>query len=73
MDLFDVPTPRLPVVNASETFPVHRVYCLGRNYADHVRELGGEPERTPPVFFLKPADSLVPGGGDIHYPPKTQN
>ncbi|MDX1482023.1 MAG: fumarylacetoacetate hydrolase family protein, partial [Woeseiaceae bacterium] len=38
-----------------------------------VRELGGEPERTPPVFFLKPADSLVPGGGDIHYPPKTKN
>lgn len=73
MDLFELPTPRLPVVNSTETFPVHRVYCLGRNYADHVRELGGEPERSPPVFFLKPADSLVPRGGDIHYPPRTNN
>jgi len=73
MDLFDIPVPRLPVVKRSDTFPVHRIYCIGRNYADHVRELGGEPERTPPVFFLKPADSIVPEGGDIRYPPGTDN
>lgn len=57
----------------SDEFPVHRVYCIGRNYADHVREMGGEPERVPPVYFLKPADSLVAGGGDVTYPPRTDN
>lgn len=73
MDLFDIPTPRVPVAGASESFPVHRVYCIGRNYADHVREMGGEPDRVPPVYFLKPADSVVPGGGEVHYPPRTSD
>lgn len=73
MDLFDVPFAKLPVEGSRDRFPIHRVYCLGRNYADHVRELGGEPDRTPPVFFLKPADSVVPCGGDIAFPPRTEN
>jgi fumarylpyruvate hydrolase len=73
MDLFNVPTPRIPVSGTEDTFPVHRIYCIGRNYADHVREMGGEPERTPPVYFLKPADSIVPGGGDVRYPPRTND
>ena len=73
MDLFDIAVPRLPVEGETQEFPVHRVYCIGRNYVDHVREMGGEPERTPPVYFLKPADSLVAGGGDIHYPPRTED
>lgn len=71
MDLFEIPTPTVPVDGVSGNFPVHRIYCIGRNYADHVREMGGEPERTPPVYFLKPADAVVPGGGDVHYPPRT--
>lgn len=73
MDLFEIATPRVPVADGQHEFPVHRLYCIGRNYADHVREMGGEPERTPPVYFLKPADSVVPGGGAVEYPPRTKN
>lgn len=73
MDLFTVPTGRIPIQGRHELFPVHRIYCIGRNYAEHVRELGGEPERTPPVYFLKPADSVVPGGGSVRYPPRTND
>ncbi|MBX9628897.1 MAG: fumarylacetoacetate hydrolase family protein [Burkholderiales bacterium] len=63
----------VPIVGESATFPVHRVYCVGRNYAAHAREMGKDPEKEPPFFFLKPADGVVPGGGDIHYPPGTKN
>lgn len=73
MDIFDVDVTRVPLAGSDDTFPVHRVYCIGRNYADHVREMGGEPERAPPVFFLKATDSLVPGGGEVGYPPRTEN
>lgn len=73
MDLFEVATPKLPVNGGDDRFPVHRIYCVGRNYADHVREMGGEPDRVPPVYFLKPADSIVPGGGEVRYPPRTQS
>ncbi len=71
MDLFDIPNPKLPILGSDKRFPVHRIYCIGRNYADHVREMGGEPDRVPPVYFLKPADSIVPGGGEVSYPPRT--
>lgn len=73
MDLFDSITPRVPVAGEHHQFPVHRIYCIGRNYADHVREMGGEPERSPPVYFLKPSDSVVPLGGDVSYPPRTED
>lgn len=73
MDLFEVATPKLPVSGSDDRFPVHRIYCIGRNYADHVREMGGEPDRAPPVYFLKPADSIVPGGGEVRYPPRTES
>jgi len=73
MDFFDLPTPRVPVAGADRDFPVRRIYCIGRNYADHVREMGGEPEQVPPTYFLKVADSIVPGGGDVPYPPRTKN
>jgi fumarylpyruvate hydrolase len=63
----------VPVAGESAAFPVHRVYCVGRNYAAHAREMGKDPEKEPPFFFLKPADGVVPGGGDIHYPPGTKN
>lgn len=49
----------LPIVGSELCFPVHRVYCVGRNYAEHVKEMGGEVGRDPPFFFAKPADALV--------------
>ncbi|HPU79005.1 fumarylacetoacetate hydrolase family protein [Accumulibacter sp.] len=68
------PAPRVsvPVTGGSALFPVRRVYCVGRNYADHAAEMGADT-REPPFFFSKPADALVPGGGDVAYPPATSN
>lgn len=62
----------VPVVGSAAYFPVRRVYCVGQNYAEHVAEMGGDA-RQPPFFFAKPNDALVPGGGDIAYPPQTVN
>lgn len=75
MDFVISPPPAvsLPVAGTADRFPVRRVYCVGRNYADHAREMGQDPEREPPFFFSKPADALVPGGGAIAYPPQTAN
>ncbi len=69
------PTPavELAIEGSPQVFPVHRVYCVGRNYADHVREMGSDPRCEPPVFFSKPADALVPSGTPVRYPPRTQN
>ncbi len=63
----------LPVQGGEDSFPVRRVYCVGRNYAEHAREMGHDPEREPPFFFGKPQDSVVGGGGEIPYPPATVN
>ncbi|MCO4054705.1 MAG: fumarylacetoacetate hydrolase family protein [Bosea sp.] len=54
-------------------FPVRRIFCVGRNYAEHVREMGGDPTREEPFFFTKPADAIVTGGADMPYPPGTAN
>ncbi|MDJ0896215.1 MAG: fumarylacetoacetate hydrolase family protein [Alphaproteobacteria bacterium] len=54
-------------------FPVRRVYCVGRNYAAHAREMGKDPDREPPFFFTKPADALVPSGTGVPYPPMTRD
>jgi len=67
------PIPAVPVVGSKAVFPVRRIYCVGRNYADHAREMGMDPSREPPFFFGKPCDVVVPGGGDIAYPPATSN
>jgi fumarylpyruvate hydrolase len=71
------PVPALPIADSTDLFPVRRVYCVGRNYAAHAREMGGDPTREPPFFFMKPADALqpVPAGKPIDhpYPPKTGN
>ena len=65
--------PSLPIIGDAARFPVHRIYCIGRNYADHAVEMGAQPaSRAQPVFFLKPADAVVPEGGDIPYPSATQ-
>lgn len=63
----------VPVLESAALFPVRRVYCVGRNYAEHAREMGGDPDRDPPFFFGKPQDAVVPGGGDIAYPSATSN
>ena len=62
----------LPVVGREARFPVRRVYCVGRNYAEHVKEMGGDAERDPPFFFAKPPDALVTGGR-FPYPAMTQD
>jgi fumarylpyruvate hydrolase len=65
------PQASLAIDGQSERFPVRRVYCVGRNYADHAREMGNDPDREPPFFFAKPADAVVPAEGSIPYPPLT--
>src|SRR5277367_29477 len=64
------PQTAVPIEGTELLFPVRRVLCVGRNYAAHRREMGGD-ERDPPFFFAKPADALVPGGGAIPYPSAT--
>ncbi|MEY5824663.1 fumarylacetoacetate hydrolase family protein, partial [Salmonella enterica subsp. enterica serovar Corvallis] len=67
----------VPVAGSDEQFPVRRVYCVGRNYAAHAREMGFDPDREPPFFFCKPADAVVPvAAGDtleLPYPAQTDN
>lgn len=67
----------VPVVGSDEQFPVRRVYCVGRNYAAHAREMGFDPDREPPFFFCKPADAVVPVAAgetlNLPYPAQTDN
>lgn len=67
------PVPALPVLGTNGSFPVSRIFCVGRNYADHAREMGGNPDREPPFFFMKPANALLPEGRDFPYPPQSEN
>ncbi len=60
-------------VSGGGLFPVRRIFCVGRNYAEHAREMGGNPEREAPFFFTKPADAVVTGGADLPYPPATKS
>lgn len=75
MTEFAVPAPPRPVVpveGPSGVFPVRRIYCVGRNYAAHRAEMGGD-DRDPPFFFSKPADAVVPPGQNVPYPSATDN
>jgi fumarylpyruvate hydrolase len=63
----------LPVAESNQAFPVGRIYCVGRNYAEHAREMGHDPDREPPFFFMKPADAVVPSGTTIPYPQMTKD
>ena len=67
------PTPSVAVADSDQRFPVRRIFCVGRNYAAHAREMGKDPEREPPFFFCKPADAVVDDGEEVAYPPLTQN
>ena len=75
--LFDVPVTTVPIAGSSQVFPIRRIYCIGRNYAAHAREMGSDPTREPPFFFQKPTDAIqnvAPGTvADHPYPPLTKN
>ncbi len=70
---FDPPPPPAVAVVGGDLFPVRRIFCIGKNYADHVREMGGDAKSDPPVFFTKPADAVVESGARIPYPMATDN
>lgn len=67
------PQPALAVAGSSDRFPVRRIFCVGRNYAEHAREMGHDPDRDPPFFFTKPADALVNSPATLAYPVMTSN
>ena len=75
---YAIPIPELPtlsIAGRAERFPVNRIFCVGRNYAAHAREMGKDPDRDPPFFFMKPANAAVDAARDtaVPYPPKTAN
>lgn len=65
--------PSLPVRGTADRFPVHRIYCVGRNYAAHAVEMGHDPDREAPFFFLKSPTTLLTDGRDLPYPPATRD
>jgi fumarylpyruvate hydrolase len=65
------PSPTLAVVGSPLRFPVHRIYCVGRNYPEHAREMGAKDVRSPPFFFTKPADAVIESGAVVPYPSRT--
>ncbi|HEX8232272.1 MAG TPA: fumarylacetoacetate hydrolase family protein [Caulobacteraceae bacterium] len=72
--VFDPPEqPSVAIKGRGERFPVRRIFCVGRNYAEHAREMGGDAGREPPFFFTKPADAVVENGATIPYPSRTDN
>lgn len=71
--MFAVPQTMVAIAGSNDMFPVRRIYCVGRNYLDHIREMGEADERDPPFFFQKPTDAIIPAGGTIPYPPHTND
>lgn len=71
--LFQVPAAPLAPTSDGNSFPVRRIFCVGRNYAAHAREMGRDPDREPPFFFTKWAETVVPSGATIAYPSETKN
>jgi fumarylpyruvate hydrolase len=69
--LFELPVPSVAIYGSDQHFPVNRVYCVGRNYAAHAKEMGADPEREAPFFFSKPADAVMFNGEHIPYPSRT--
>lgn len=69
--LFELPVPSVAIKGLQERFPVNRVYCVGRNYAAHAKEMGANPDREAPFFFSKPANAVMFNGTDIPYPSRT--
>lgn len=71
--LFEPQVPILAKTSSDDDFPVRRVFCVGRNYAEHAREMGKDPDRDPPFYFTKWAETVVPSGTTVAYPPSTAN
>ena len=73
--MWEIPT--VPIAGSNDRFPVRHIYCVGRNYAEHAKEMGGDAAKDPPFFFTKPADAIVavvpPAVGGIRYPLVTKN
>jgi fumarylpyruvate hydrolase len=67
------PRPTVAVASSNARFPVHRIYCVGRNYPEHAREMGFGDVRAPPFFFTKPADAVIASGSDVPFPTQTAN
>lgn len=63
--------PSLPIIGSDQRFPIRRVFCIGRNYAEHAREMGAGVDKSAPMFFCKPADAVVSDGADVPYPQAT--
>ena len=63
----------VPVEGSVTSFPVRRIYCVGRNYLEHIREMKESDERDPPFFFQKPRDAIVLSGQEVPYPPQTDD
>lgn len=68
-----LPVPAVAIAGSEDLMPVRRIFCVGRNYAAHAREMGKDPDREPPFFFTKPADAVVLDGETVAYPPETKN
>ena len=73
MTVFNVPQASVAITDSNERFPVRRIFCIGRNYAAHAREMGGDPDREPPFYFNKAADTVVASGSVVDYPPRTDD
>ncbi|MEN2787890.1 fumarylacetoacetate hydrolase family protein [Sphingomonas qilianensis] len=73
MRLPEISTPSIAIADSDARFPVRRIYCVGQNYADHAREMGGDPGREEPFFFSKPADAVVASGRTLAFPRGTAN
>lgn len=71
--VFELVEPVLALVSTGESYPVRRIFCIGRNYAAHAREMGKDPDRDPPFFFTKWAETVVPSGSTIPYPSETRD
>lgn len=71
VNVFELERPAVPVAGSGDLFPVRRIYCIGRNYAKHVAEMGYDVERSKPFYFAKPADAVVMSGATVDYPPRT--
>jgi fumarylpyruvate hydrolase len=73
VNVFPLEVPSIAVAGSGLRFPVRRIYCVGRNYADHVREMGNDPKRDFPFFFSKPADAVVASGARLPFPTMTSD
>ncbi|MCG6858004.1 MAG: fumarylacetoacetate hydrolase family protein [Salaquimonas sp.] len=67
------PLPSVAIAGTDHRFPLRRIFCVGRNYAAHAREMGNDPDGEPPFFFMKPADAVCDSGSAVPYPPLTSN